>query len=160
MRALIQRCKKAHVEVGGVVVGQINHGFTVFLGVTHEDTIQDAQVLASKIAGLRIFEDEQGKMNVSISEIEHAAILSVSQFTLYGDCRKGRRPSFTQAAGATHGLAMYEAFNAVLRNSGITVANGQFGADMDVHLVNWGPVTLWIDSKELPGGRPIRGELI
>jgi len=146
MRALLQRCKTASVSVGGETVGAIDAGLVVLLGVTHEDTEADAAYLADKVAGLRIFEDEDGKMNISVADIG-GAILSVSQFTLYGDARKGKRPNFMAAARPEQALALYERFNALLREKGLTVQTGRFGEMMDVSLVNWGPVTIWLDSK-------------
>ncbi|TLS53573.1 D-tyrosyl-tRNA(Tyr) deacylase [Paenibacillus antri] len=146
MRALLQRSKAASVRVGGETVGAIDGGLVVLLGVTHEDTEADAVYLAEKTAGLRIFEDEEGKMNLSIGEVG-GAVLSVSQFTLYGDARKGRRPNFMAAARPDAALALYERYNALLRERGLAVETGRFGEMMEVSLVNWGPVTLWLDSK-------------
>lgn len=147
MRLVIQRCKRASVEVDGQVVGRIDAGLTVLVGVTGDDTEKDAQYLADKTAGLRIFEDGDGRMNYSVQDIG-GAVLSVSQFTLYGDCRKGRRPNFMAAARPEPALALYEAFNEALRAKGLTVKTGTFGAMMDVSLVNWGPVTLIVDSRD------------
>lgn len=147
MKLVIQRCKSASVEVNGEIVGRIGAGLTVLVGVTGDDTEKDAFYLADKTAGLRIFEDENGKMNHSVEDIE-GEILSVSQFTLYGDCRKGRRPNFMAAARPEPALALYEVFNEAIRAKGIKVETGTFGAMMDVSLVNWGPVTLIIDSRE------------
>ncbi len=146
MRALLQRSKAASVRVGDETVGAIDGGLVVLLGVTHEDTEADAAYLAEKTAGLRIFEDEEGKMNLSILEVG-GAVLSVSQFTLYGDARKGRRPNFMSAARPDAALALYERYNALLREKGLRVETGRFGEMMEVSLVNWGPVTLWLDSK-------------
>jgi len=146
MRALLQRSRAASVRVGDETVGAIDGGLVVLLGVTHEDTEQDAAYLAEKTAGLRIFEDEEGKMNLSILEAG-GAVLSVSQFTLYGDARKGRRPNFMAAARPDAALALYERYNALLREKGLRVETGRFGEMMEVSLVNWGPVTLWLDSK-------------
>jgi D-tyrosyl-tRNA(Tyr) deacylase len=147
MKLVIQRCKSASVEVDGAVVGRIGAGLTILVGVTGEDTTKDALYLADKAAGLRIFEDDNGKMNFSVEEIG-GAILSVSQFTLYGDCRKGRRPNFMAAARPEPAQALYEAFNDALRAKGLNVETGVFGAMMDVSLVNWGPVTLIVDSRD------------
>lgn len=147
MRLVIQRCKRASVEVDGQVVGRIDAGLTVLVGVTGDDTEKDAQYLADKTAGLRIFEDGDGRMNYSVQDIG-GAVLSVSQFTLYGDCRKGRRPNFMAAARPEPALALYEAFNEALRAKGLMVETGTFGAMMDVSLVNWGPVTLIVDSRD------------
>ncbi|MNW49276.1 D-tyrosyl-tRNA(Tyr) deacylase [compost metagenome] len=148
MRVVVQRCREARVNVGGETVGAIGPGLMLLVGVTHEDTEQDAAYLAEKIAGLRIFEDEAGKMNLAVTEIG-GAILSVSQFTLYGDSRKGRRPNFMAAARPEMAEPLYERFNELLRAKGLTVETGVFGAEMDVGLTNWGPVTLIVDS---PGG--------
>ncbi|OWR29342.1 D-tyrosyl-tRNA(Tyr) deacylase [Saccharibacillus sp. O23] len=147
MKMVIQRCKSASVEVGGSTVGNIGHGLMILVGVTDGDTEKDARYLADKAAGLRIFEDESGKMNHSVEDVG-GSILSVSQFTLYGDCRKGRRPNFMAAARPEPAEALYEAFNEALRARGLKVETGVFGAMMDVSLVNWGPVTLIVDSKE------------
>jgi D-tyrosyl-tRNA(Tyr) deacylase len=146
MRALIQRSKEAKVTVDGTVVGAIDRGLVVLLGVTHDDTEADAAYLADKTAGLRIFEDEAGKMNLSLTDVG-GGVLSVSQFTLYGDARKGKRPNFMAAAKPDHALLLYERFNELLRDRGIHVETGRFGEMMDVSLVNWGPVTIWLDSK-------------
>ena len=147
MRAVVQRVKKASVQVEGQCVGAIERGLLVFLGVTHEDTEADAKYLADKIAGLRIFEDADDKMNLSVQDVG-GSILSVSQFTLYGDCRRGRRPSFTEAAPAAQGDELYEKFNAYMRTNGLTVEKGQFQAHMEVSLVNDGPVTMLLDSTK------------
>jgi D-aminoacyl-tRNA deacylase len=146
MRVVIQRSKGAKVTVKGKVVGQITNGLVLLVGVTHEDKEEDAAYLADKIANLRIFEDEFEKMNFSLLDVG-GEILSVSQFTLYGDCRKGRRPNFMLAAKPDYANQLYEAFNTMLRDKGIHVETGQFGAMMDVELTNDGPVTLIVDSK-------------
>lgn len=145
MRVVVQRCKHASVTVNEEIVGQIGKGLMVLVGVTHTDTIEDAEYLAGKVAGIRIFEDEQGKMNLGLQDIG-GEVLSVSQFTLYGDCRKGKRPGFSDAARPEVATPIYEAFNEALRSLGVGVETGIFGADMDVSLTNWGPVTLIIDS--------------
>ncbi|MCQ4086284.1 D-aminoacyl-tRNA deacylase [Saccharibacillus sp. JS10] len=147
MRIVIQRCKSASVEVEGKTVGEIGSGLMILVGVTEGDTLKDASYLADKAAGLRIFEDEAGKMNHSVEDVG-GSILSVSQFTLYGDCRKGRRPNFMAAAKPEPALELYEAFNEALRARGLIVETGVFGAMMDVSLVNSGPVTLIIDSRD------------
>ncbi|WP_172249494.1 D-aminoacyl-tRNA deacylase [Saccharibacillus deserti] len=147
MKLVIQRCKAASVEADGATVGRIGAGLAILVGVTGDDTTKDALYLADKAAGLRIFEDDNGKMNFSVEEIG-GAILSVSQFTLYGDCRKGRRPNFMAAARPEPAQALYEAFNDALRAKGLHVETGIFGAMMDVSLVNWGPVTLIVDSRD------------
>jgi len=145
MRVVIQRCKHAEVTVGGEVVGRIGEGLMVLVGVTHEDDEKDVKYIADKVAGLRIFEDEEGKMNFSVLDVG-GAVLSVSQFTLYGDTRKGKRPNFMAAAKPDAAKALYEAFNQELTAKGLTVETGIFGAMMDVSLTNWGPVTIIIDS--------------
>lgn len=146
MRVIIQRCKEAQVTVEEKVIGRISQGLMLLVGVTHDDTENDARYLADKVSGLRIFEDEDGKMNFSVREVG-GGILSVSQFTLYGDCRKGRRPNFMAAAKPDAAKELYECFNRELASKGLEVATGQFGAMMDVTFTNWGPVTLIIDSK-------------
>lgn len=145
MRVVVQRSKDAQVIVDKEVIGRIERGVVVLVGVTHEDKIEDAAYLAEKVANLRIFEDEAAKMNLSLTEAG-GAVLSISQFTLYGDCRKGRRPNFMAAARPEQAEKIYEAFNIFLREKGITVETGKFGAMMDVAFTNWGPVTLIIDS--------------
>lgn len=147
MRVVVQRSQAAQVVVEGNVTGQIAYGFVVLVGVTKDDTFEDAHYLADKVAHLRVFEDEQGKMNRSLLDVQ-GEVLSISQFTLYGDCRKGRRPNFMQAAKPDVAKERYEQFNACLREKGINVQTGVFGAMMDVQLVNHGPVTLIIDSKQ------------
>ncbi len=143
MRALLQRCSRAMVRVDGVVVGEIGHGLLVLLGVTHADTADVAQALAQKIARLRIFGDEAGKMNLSVTDVEGAALV-VSQFTLYANTRKGRRPAFTEAASPDQAEALYQVFIDALRTHGVPVDTGQFQAHMEVELVNDGPVTLLV----------------
>ncbi|MFD2446180.1 D-aminoacyl-tRNA deacylase [Bacillus sp. CGMCC 1.16607] len=147
MRVVVQRSKEAKVTVKGEITGQISMGLVLLVGVTHDDTMDDAEFVADKIANLRIFEDENEKMNHSLLDVG-GEILSVSQFTLYGDCRKGRRPNFMDAARPEYALEIYEKFNAILREKGIKVETGIFGAMMDVSLVNDGPVTLIIESKK------------
>ncbi|NHC39457.1 D-tyrosyl-tRNA(Tyr) deacylase [Bacillus sp. MM2020_1] len=146
MRVVVQRSKAASVTVGGEVTGQISKGFVLLVGVTHADKEEDAVYLADKIANLRIFEDENEKMNLSLLDVG-GEILSVSQFTLYGDCRKGRRPNFMDAARPNQAVLLYDFFNSLLREKGIRVETGIFGAMMDVELINDGPVTLIVDSK-------------
>jgi D-tyrosyl-tRNA(Tyr) deacylase len=148
MRACVQRVSQAGVTVDGEVVGQIGRGLLVLLGVAVDDTVEDAHQLADKIIGLRIFDDDDGKMNRSLEDIG-GAMLVVSQFTLLGDCRKGRRPSFIHAAPPELGQQLYELFVAAVGVRGIPVATGRFRAHMDVSLVNDGPVTLLLDSKKL-----------
>ena len=146
MRVVVQRAKDAKVTVAGEVVGAIDFGLVLLDGITHDDTVEDAAFVADKIANLRIFEDEHGKMNVSLLDVG-GSILSISQFTLYGDCRKGRRPNFMDAAKPEHAKQIYEALNEQLRQKGIRVETGIFGAMMDVQLTNVGPVTLIVESK-------------
>jgi D-aminoacyl-tRNA deacylase len=146
MRVVVQRSKSASVTVAGEVTGQITKGLVLLVGVTHTDTEEDAVYLADKIANLRIFEDADEKMNFSLMDVG-GEILSVSQFTLYGDCRKGRRPNFMDAARPDQAVQIYEAFNSLLREKGIRVETGIFGAMMDVQLINDGPVTLIVESK-------------
>ena len=148
MRAVVQRVIHASVEVTGNVVSAITHGLLVFIGVGIQDTEGDAAYLAKKIACLRIFDDEQGKMNKTVTEVG-GSVLVVSQFTLYGDCRKGRRPSFTDAAPPETALQLYETFVAELQKEGIPVATGIFQAAMKISLVNDGPVTFLLDSNKL-----------
>jgi len=150
LRVVVQRSKQARVVVDGQTVGEIERGLVLLVGIRHEDTVNDARWMADKVANLRIFEVQEGKMNLSLLETG-GQILSVSQFTLYGDCRKGRRPNFMAAARPEHAEPLYEQFNAFLREQGIDVQTGRFGAMMDVHLTNWGPVTLVIDSEERGG---------
>ncbi|MBP3951396.1 D-aminoacyl-tRNA deacylase [Bacillus suaedae] len=145
MRVVLQRTKQASVSVDGEIVGQIDKGLTLLVGITHEDTLKDIQYLAEKIVHLRIFEDAEGKMNHSLKDMD-GQILSISQFTLYGDTRKGRRPNFMDAAKPDVALLRYEEFNEALRSKGIVVETGTFGAMMDVSLVNDGPVTLILES--------------
>lgn len=147
MRAVVQRVKEARVEVDGKAVGEIGQGLLVLLGVGEDDAEKDCEYLANKIAHLRIFSDDQGLMNLSAIEIG-GAVLVVSQFTLWGDCRKGRRPSFTRAAPPEKARALYEDFVGILRGKGLRTATGEFQEMMDVHLVNDGPVTLILDSSK------------
>ena len=150
MRAVIQRVKSAQVSVDGRVSGKIGKGLLVFLGVGKGDGENDLSFLASKIPGLRIFEDASGKFNRSLKEIG-GQILVVSQFTLYGDCRRGRRPSFTEAEEPTAAKHLYEQFISELREQDVSVETGEFQAKMEVHLVNDGPVTLLLDSRPEEG---------
>lgn len=146
MRAVVQRVSRASVTVEGEVVGRIEAGLLVLLGVTHSDTAEQARWLADKIVGLRIFADEQGKMNRGVADVG-GAVLVVSQFTLYGDCQKGRRPSFIKAAPPEVAIPLYEEFINAMRAQGVFVATGQFGAMMQVDLINDGPVTLILEGK-------------
>ena len=146
MWAVVQKVKKAQVLSEGKLSGEIGQVLVVFLGVTHDDTEDDAKYLAEKVANLRIFEDSEDKLNLSVQDVG-GEIMSVSQFTLYGDCRKGRRPSFTQAAKPERANELYEQFNDYLRKEGLNVATGVFQTQMEVSLVNDGPVTMLLDSK-------------
>ena len=145
MRAVVQRVSRARVEVEGRVTGEIGEGLLVLVGVAKTDAEADAAQLAEKIAGLRLFNDDNGKMNRSVEEVG-GAVLVVSQFTLHGDCRKGRRPSFDRAAPAAQAQTLYEKFLHVLRHRGLQVETGVFQAVMEVELVNAGPVTLLVDT--------------
>ncbi|MDT8861534.1 D-aminoacyl-tRNA deacylase [Alkalihalobacillus sp. MEB130] len=146
MRVVLQRTKESSVSVNGEIIGQINVGLTLLVGITHDDTIDDIEYVADKIVNLRIFEDDDGKMNHSLKDV-NGQILSISQFTLYGDCKKGRRPNFMNAAKPDVAKQLYDQFNEELRNKGMDVQTGEFGAMMDVSLVNDGPVTLIVESK-------------
>jgi len=153
LRAVVQRVKKASVKIqntsdGDYINGEIDKGLLIFLGITHEDNDKDLDYIADKISGLRIFEDEQGKMNLSIDDIK-GEILLISQFTLYGDCRKGRRPGFTDAARPEIAIPLYEKMIETLKLKGIKVEVGIFGADMLVDIQNDGPVTILLDSSKL-----------
>jgi D-aminoacyl-tRNA deacylase len=145
MRAVLQRVTRAGVTIDGAVVGSIGPGLLVLLGVTHTDTLDDARWLAEKCVGLRIFNDADGKMNLGLTDVS-GSVLVVSQFTLYGDAQKGRRPSFIAAARPEQAIPLYEAFINGIRALGISVATGRFGATMAVELVNDGPVTLILDT--------------
>ena len=146
MRAVIQRAKEARVRVENEVVGEITHGLVVLLGVEDADTQEDIAYLVRKISKLRIFEDDEEKMNLSIQDVK-GDILSISQFTLHADTRKGNRPSFTGAAKPEHADELYKQFNAELADEGIHVETGKFGAHMEIDFINDGPVTILIDSK-------------
>ncbi|EOH92641.1 D-aminoacyl-tRNA deacylase [Enterococcus villorum] len=146
MKAVIQRVSKASVSINQQEVGKIDQGFVILLGVHEKDTQEDVDYLVKKIVKMRIFEDEQGKMNCSIEQIQ-GQILSISQFTLLADTKKGNRPSFIAAARPESAIALYESFNKGIEENGIHVETGQFGADMAVSLVNDGPVTIVIDSQ-------------
>jgi D-tyrosyl-tRNA(Tyr) deacylase len=147
MRAVVQRVTHGKVTVGGELVGEIGKGYVVLLGVSREDTPEAADYLAEKVAGLRIFDDEQGKMNRSIQDVG-GAVLAVSQFTLYGDVRRGRRPGFDRAGRPEEAEPLYERFVAKLRGYGLTVATGRFQTHMAVELTNDGPVTILVDSEK------------
>ncbi len=144
MRVVLQRVSKASVRIGGRVVGSIGPGFCLLVGFTHSDTPAQGEWMAEKVAGLRLFADTEGKMNLGLADVS-GAVLVVSQFTLYGDTEKGRRPSFVDAARPEVAVPLYEAFVAALRARGLEVATGRFGAMMEVDLVNDGPVTLLLE---------------
>lgn len=146
MRVVLQRVAHANVTVDEKVIGKIQRGFLLLVGVTHDDTMEDMEYLVRKIVQMRIFEDEEGKLNRSIQDIG-GEILSVSQFTLYAETKKGNRPSFSKAAPGDVAIEMFEQFNGLLRETGVPVETGQFGADMKVELLNDGPVTILLDSK-------------
>jgi D-aminoacyl-tRNA deacylase len=148
MRAVVQRVKEAAVCVDSREVGRIGRGLLIFLGVGQEDLAADVQAMADKVANLRIFPDADDKMNQSLLDI-HGEVLVVSQFTLWGDCRKGRRPSFTRAASPDEARNLYEAFVEHLRVFGLIVQTGIFQESMEVHLINDGPVTLLLDTQKL-----------
>ena len=147
MRAVVQRVSRASVSVSGEEISRVERGLLVLLGVADEDTDTDAQWMAAKLAGLRIFPDDEGKMNRSVTEIS-GEVLIVSQFTLLGDAKKGTRPSFAHAARPEEGERLYELTLKLLRDTGLPVQGGRFGAMMDVELINDGPVTILLDSKK------------
>lgn len=147
MRAVVQRVKSSKVEVGGKVIGKINKGLNILIGICHDDNEEDIKYIRDKIVNLRIFEDENGKLNKSLLEME-GELLIISQFTLYGDCRKGRRPSFIEALGGKEANTIYEEFVRICRDVVEVVQTGKFGADMLVTIENDGPVTILIDSKK------------
>jgi D-aminoacyl-tRNA deacylase len=144
MRVLLQRVARAEVRVDGRSTGQIDRGYLLLLGITHDDDEARLVWMAEKVAGLRLFADADDKMNLSLADV-NGAVLVVSQFTLYGDASKGRRPSFIDAARPEVAIPLYERFIALLRERGLTVATGEFGAMMQVELINDGPVTLWLE---------------
>ncbi|MEN3042976.1 MAG: D-aminoacyl-tRNA deacylase [Fervidobacterium sp.] len=147
MRAVVQRVTKASVSVDSVIVGKINKGVVILLGVGKDDNIDDAKYMAEKIVNLRIFDDKNGKMNLSLLEVNGEALI-ISQFTLYGDCRKGRRPSYTESASPLIAQQLYEKFVELVASYGVFVQTGIFGEHMEVEIHNNGPVTLLIDSKK------------
>jgi D-tyrosyl-tRNA(Tyr) deacylase len=147
MRAVVQRVTRASVSVRGSVVGQIAAGLVVLLGVGEADNEADASYLAAKVAGLRVFEDDEQKMNLSVGDV-HGSVLVISQFTLYGDVRRGKRPSFDEAASPERARDLYESFVRKLEGAGIACATGRFQEMMEVELVNTGPVTILLDSKK------------
>lgn len=148
MKLVLQRVKHASVSVDKKIVGSISQGYLIFVGITHHDTLEVVNKMAKKCCDLRIFEDDEGRMNKGLQDV-NGSVLSISQFTLYADCRKGRRPGFEQAAKGNVAKPLYEAFNQIIEALGFTVEKGVFGADMKVELYNDGPVTIVLDSKEL-----------
>ncbi|MBR6117672.1 MAG: D-tyrosyl-tRNA(Tyr) deacylase [Paludibacteraceae bacterium] len=149
MRVVIQRCARAEVRIEGEIAGAIGRGFMLLVGITDGDTKAEADLLAKKVAQMRVFEDAEGKMNLSLHDVG-GAILSISQFTLYADCKKGNRPSFIKAARPETAAPLYDYFNEVLRTQyGLQVETGRFGADMKVDFINDGPVTILLDTAEL-----------
>ena len=149
MRVVVQRCSRAEVRIDGQTFGQIGRGFLLLVGVTDGDSEAQADLLAKKVAQMRVFEDAEGKMNLALKDVD-GAILSISQFTLYADCKKGNRPSFIRAARPETAAPLYDYFNARLRSEyGLQVETGRFGADMKVDFINDGPVTILLDSAEL-----------
>lgn len=149
MKVVVQRCLRAEVRIDGQTVGKIGRGFLLLVGITDGDTTKEADLLAKKVGQMRIFEDAEGKINLGLKEV-NGAILSISQFTLYADCKKGNRPSFIRAARPETAEPLYDYFNAKLRTEyGLQVETGRFGADMKVDFINDGPVTILLDSTEL-----------
>ena len=147
MRVVVQRCQRAKCTVNGLVTGEIQKGFMVLVGFTNGDTKDDLGYIAKKVANLRVFEDENGKMNLSLKDVS-GDILSISQFTLYADTKKGNRPSFTNSASGDIARPLYDEFNDLLRSYGLRVETGIFGADMKIDFINDGPVTIIIDSQD------------
>ncbi|KGN03459.1 tyrosyl-tRNA deacylase [Clostridium novyi A str. 4570] len=147
MRAIVQRVKESSVSVDGKTIGEIKKGFTVLVGISKDDTIEDVKYLKKKVVNLRVFEDENGKLNKSLKDVD-GEILIISQFTLYGDCRKGNRPSFIEALGGEDAKKLYLDFIDMCKEEINNVQTGEFGADMLVSIKNDGPVTLMIDSKK------------
>lgn len=148
MRAVIQRVKHASCSVDKKITGKIDQGFLVLVGFNNNDTSKEIDLFVRKISGMRIFEDENGKMNLGLKDVG-GKILSISQFTLYADCKRGNRPSFTEAANGEKAKPLYDEFNQKLRNNGYEVEEGIFGADMKIELLNDGPTTIILDSEEL-----------
>lgn len=146
MRVCIHRVKEASVSTENKIIGKIDKGLVILVGITHKDTLADVEYLAHKIVNLRIFEDESNKFNLSLLDVDGQALI-ISQFTLYGDCRSGRRPDFTQAASPELAKDLYLKFIASIKETGVTVAQGEFGAKMLVNIQNDGPVTLILESK-------------
>jgi len=148
MRAIVQRVSSSKVEVDKKIIGSINKGLNVLVGISKEDTLEDLNYIKDKILNLRIFEDENEKMNLSVSDIK-GELLIISQFTLYGDCRRGRRPNFMNAEGGDKAKEAYNNFIELLKDSGLKIETGEFGANMKVDIQNDGPVTIMLDSKKI-----------
>ena len=146
MRAVVQRVTSSSVSVDGKIIGEIGLGFNVLIGISKDDTLEDLKYIKDKVVNLRVFQDENDKMNLSLLDVK-GEILVISQFTLYGDCRKGRRPNFMEAQGGEEAVKLYEEFLELLKTSGLKVESGEFGADMKVQINNDGPVTILLDSK-------------
>ncbi|MBL4931125.1 D-aminoacyl-tRNA deacylase [Clostridium paridis] len=147
MRAVVQRVKRSSVKVDGKIIGEIGVGLNVLIGITKGDTDEDIKYIRDKVVNLRIFSDSDDKMNLSLKDVE-GEILIISQFTLYGDCRKGRRPSFINALGGEEAIGIYEKVIEAFKEEGVRVETGEFGADMEVEIINDGPVTLLLESKK------------
>ena len=147
MRAVVQRVKRSSVKVDGEIVGSIENGINVLIGICAEDTLDDIKYIVDKVVNLRIFQDNNDKMNLSLKDID-GEILAISQFTLYGDCRRGRRPNFMNALGGNEAKVLYDKFIYMLKDTGVKVETGVFGAHMDVEIQNDGPVTILLDSKK------------
>lgn len=147
MRAVVQRVRESRVIVESRIVGEIEKGFNVLLGISKDDTLEDLKYIKDKLINLRVFEDENDKMNLSLLDVK-GDILAISQFTLYGDCRKGRRPNFMNAMGGNDAKELYEEFVKMLKETGLRVETGEFGAHMNVEIQNDGPVTILLDSKK------------
>ncbi|MEP7273375.1 MAG: D-aminoacyl-tRNA deacylase [Acidobacteriota bacterium] len=152
MRVVLQRVKEARVTVAGRLIGEIGHGMVLLVGIGHSDSAEEVSVLADKVANLRVFADAEGRSNLSALDVG-AEVLVVSQFTLFADCRKGRRPSFTDAARPELAAPLIELFCEKLRGLGMKVATGEFQADMQVEICNSGPLTIWLDTDDLPRAR-------
>ena len=146
MRAVVQRVTSSSVSVDGKIIGEIGLGFNVLIGISKGDNLEDLKYIKDKVINLRVFQDENDKMNLSLLDVK-GEILVISQFTLYGDCRKGRRPNFMEAQGGDEALKLYEEFLELLKTSDLKVESGEFGADMKVQINNDGPVTILLDSK-------------
>lgn len=147
MRAVVQRVKRSLVKVNGETIGEISKGINVLVGITKDDKLEDLKYIKEKIFNLRIFSDENDKMNLSVKDVK-GELLIISQFTLYGDARKGRRPSFIEALGGEEAIKLYNDFIELCKTEGLKIQTGEFGADMEVEIINDGPVTLLLDSKK------------